>query len=115
MSIKQIFPPAQLVAAWLTMFLVGTELFIMSPLLPMLADDFHTSTTMAGLLVTMFSLTYMMSAPLFGHVSDRIGRKRVLICSLVAFAAANLLTALAPSLPWLLGVRLFAGAAAAGV
>jgi MFS transporter, DHA1 family, putative efflux transporter len=57
----------------------------------------------------------MTSAPLFGYISDRIGRRRVLICSLLAFALANILTAGAANLPSLLAVRLFAGAAAAGV
>jgi predicted MFS family arabinose efflux permease len=109
------FSAAKLIVAWLTMFLVGTELFVFSPLLPMLAADYHVSTAVAGLSVTTFSLSYMVSAPLFGHLSDRIGRRRVLICSLLAFATANLLTASAPNLPSLLAVRLFAGAAAAGV
>jgi predicted MFS family arabinose efflux permease len=107
--------PARLAVAWLTMFLVGTELFVMSPLIPLLAVDFHVPTVAAGLAVTVFSLTYMVSAPLLGHLSDRIGRRRVLSCSLVAFTLANLLTASAPNLPSLLVVRLFAGAAAAGV
>jgi predicted MFS family arabinose efflux permease len=115
MRTTPIAPPVKLAVAWLTMFLVGTELFIFSPLLPILAADYHTSAAMAGLSVTTFSVTYMMSAPLLGHLADRIGRRRVLIWSLVAFAAANLLTALAASLPGLLAVRLFAGAAAAGV
>jgi predicted MFS family arabinose efflux permease len=115
MSIKHIVPAAQLAVAWLTMFIMGTELFVMSPLLPILAADFHISAAMAGLSVTMFSLTYMVGAPLLGHLSDRIGRRRVLIGSLAAFAIANLLTASVASLPWLLAVRLLAGAAAAGV
>ena len=106
---------SKLAVAWLTMFLVGTELFIFSPLLPLLAADYHISAGEAGLLVTIFSLAYMLSAPLFGHVSDRLGRRRVLTCSLLIFAAANLLTALAPDLIWLLAVRLFAGASAAGI
>ncbi len=97
------------------MFLVGTELFVFSPLLPMLAADYEISTIMVGLSVTMFSLTYMVSAPLFGYLSDRVGRRRVLICSLLAFTAANALTAFAVNLPSLLAVRLFAGVAAAGV
>src|ERR1700680_2889843 len=63
----------------------------------------------------MFSLAYMVNAPLFGYFSDRIGRRRVLICSLLAFALANILTAGAENLPSLLAVRLFAGAAAAGI
>ncbi len=106
---------ARLAVAWLTMFLVGTELFVFSPLLPVLAADYHIAPALAGLSVTMFSLAYMVSAPLFGYFSDRIGRRRVLICSLLAFALANILTAGAASLPSLLAVRLFAGTAAAGV
>src|ERR1700720_4226991 len=107
--------PARLAVAWLTMFLVGTDLFVFSPLLPVLATDYHIALSLAGLSVTMFSLAYMVSAPLFGYFSDRIGCRRVLIGSLLAFALANILTAGAASLPWLLAVRLFAGAAAAGV
>lgn len=106
---------AILIVAWLTMFMVGTELFVFSPLLPMLAADYQVSTAAAGLSVTVFSLTYMVSAPLFGRLSDRVGRRRVLICSLLVFAAANLLTAAAANLTMLLAIRVFAGAAAAGV
>src|SRR5207244_9148522 len=65
--------------------------------------------------VTTFSVAYMGIAPLFGYIADRIGRRRVLICSLLAFALANILTASTANLPSLLAVRLFAGAAAAGV
>jgi len=107
--------PARLAVAWLTMFLVGTELFVFSPLLPVLATNFHITLSLAGLSMTMFSLAYMVSAPLFGYFSDRIGCRRVLIGSLLAFALANILTAGAANLPCLLAVRLFAGAAAAGV
>ena len=97
---------AKLAVAWLTMFLVGTELFVFSPLLPVLASDYHVTPALAGLSVTMFSLAYMTSAPLFGYVSDRIGRRRILICSLLAFTLANILTAGAANLPSLLAVRL---------
>ena len=107
--------PARLAVAWLTMFLVGTELFVFSPLLPVLAADYRIAPSVAGLSVTIFSLAYMLSAPLLGYFSDRIGRRRVLIYSLLAFALANILTAGAANLPSLLAVRLFAGAAAAGV
>lgn len=106
---------SRLAVAWLTTFLVGTELFVFSPLLPMLAADYHISASVAGLVVTIFSLTYMSCAPLLGHVSDRIGRRRMLSCALLVFAAANLLTALVPNLPSLLAVRLCAGASAAGI
>ena len=108
-------PLAGLVAGWLTMFVIGTDLFVISPLLPMIAADYRVSPAVAGLSVTVFARTYMVSAPLFGHAADRIGRRRVLIWCLAAFAIANLLTAAAASLYWLLAARFVAGAAAAGV
>jgi predicted MFS family arabinose efflux permease len=115
MKINAMIPPAELAVSWLTMFLVGTELFVFSPLLPTLAVNYDISLNVAGLCVTTFSIAYMISAPLFGHVSDRVGRRQVLVCCLLAFGAANLLTASAVNFPWLLALRLFAGAAAAGV
>ena len=115
MNATRLCPPAGLMAGWLTMFVVGTDLFVVSPLLPMIAADYRVSPTVAGLCVTVFSLTYMVSAPLFGRVADRMGRRRMLVCCLAAFAAANLLTAAAASVIWLLAARVAAGAAAAGV
>src|ERR1700730_11301138 len=115
MDMMRVRPLAGLVTGWLTMFVIGTDLFVVSPLLPMIAADYRVSPAVAGLSVTVFALTYMVSAPLFGHAADRIGRRPVLFCCLAAFAVANLLTAAAASLFWLLAARLLAGAAAAGV
>src|SRR2546429_797040 len=109
MNATRVCPPAGLMVGWLTMFVVGTDLFVVSPLLPMIAADYRVSPTVAGLCVTVFSLTYMVSAPLFGRVADRMGRRRMLVCCLAAFAAANLLTAAAASVIWLLAARVAAG------
>jgi MFS transporter, DHA1 family, putative efflux transporter len=115
MDMMRVRPLAGLVTGWLTMFVIGTDLFVISPLLPMIAADYRVSPAVAGLSVTVFALTYMVSAPLFGHTADRIGRRPVLIFCLTVFAIANLLTAAAAGLFWLLAARLLAGAAAAGV
>src|SRR5229473_839853 len=115
MNALRMGPPASLMVGWLTMFVVGTDLFVVSPLLPMIAADYRVSPAVAGLCVTVFSLSYMVSAPFFGQVADRIGRRRMLVCCLAAFAAANLLTAVAASVIWLLAARVAAGVAAAGV
>lgn len=108
-------PVARLAIGWLTMFVIGTDLFVISPLLPLIAADYQTSPALAGLGVAVFALTYMISAPLLGHLADRIGRRRMLTCCLFGFATANLLTASAANFALLLSARLFAGAAAAGV
>jgi predicted MFS family arabinose efflux permease len=97
------------------MFTVGADLFVVSPLLPLIAGDYAVPPASAGYCVTIFAAAYMLSAPALGHLADRIGRQRVLVWSLWAFVAANLLTAAAGDFTWLLSARCFAGAAAAGV
>jgi predicted MFS family arabinose efflux permease len=105
----------ELAIGWLTMFVIGSDLFVVSPLLPLIATDYASPPAQTGLSVTVFSLSYMLSAPILGHIADRIGHGRVLTYCLCAFASANVLTAAAGSLTWLLVARLCAGAAAAGV
>ena len=106
---------AQLAIAWLTMFVVGSDLFVVSPLLPLISADYAVQPAAAGLSVTVFAVTYTLSAPALGHLADRVGRGRVLTYCLCAFGAANLLTAIAGDFAWLLATRIIAGAAAAGV
>ena len=77
------------------MFVIGIDLFVLSSLLPLIAADYQTSPALAGLGVAVFALAYMFSAPLLGHLADRIGRRRMLTCCLFGFASANLLTATA--------------------
>ena len=108
-------PPWRLACGWITLFVVGTDLFIISPLLPSIAAEFGRSAASTGLSVTVFSLSYLLSAPLFGQLADRIGRRRTLIACLAGFVVANVLTGLAPGFSWLLAARVAAGAAAAGV
>src|SRR5260370_27504163 len=91
--------PARLAVGWLTMFLVGTELFVFSPLLPVLAADYHIAPSLAGLSVTLFSFAYMVSAPLFGYFSDRIGRRRVFVCFLSPLSLAHIFSPPPPQLP----------------
>src|SRR5438270_5983958 len=106
---------AQLAVAWVTMFVVGSDLFVVSPLLPLISADYAVPPAAAGLSVTVFAVAYMLSAPALGHLADRVGRGRVLTCCLCAFGAANLLTAMAGDFTWLLATRIVAGTAAAGV
>jgi predicted MFS family arabinose efflux permease len=110
-----ISPCHKLAVSWFTMFVIGSDLFVVSPLLPSVAADYAIPPASAGLSVTIFTVTYMLSAPFLGRLADRIGRGRVLSYCLGAFGAANLLTATAGGLTGLLLARCLAGAAAAGV
>jgi len=106
---------ARLAIAWCTLFVVGTDLFVVSPLLPLIAGRFDLPAAATGLSVTVFAVTYMIVAPALGRLADRVGRRRVLGCCLAGFAAANLMTAMAPNFAWLLAARVIAGATTAGV
>lgn len=108
-------PHARLAVGWLTLFMVGTDLFIVSPLLPSISREFSVSAALAGLSATVFCVAYMIAAPMLGALADRVGRRATLAVCLIAFGGANLLTALVPDFAWLLGCRIAAGIAAAGV
>jgi predicted MFS family arabinose efflux permease len=105
----------RLAVSWATLFIVGTDLFVVSPILPLIAGDYGVGARGAGLTVMTFALGYVVAAPLFGHLADWLGRRRVLTVCLAVFAAANLLTAEAHFLPAMLAARLLCGIAAAGV
>ncbi|HEY5025602.1 MAG TPA: MFS transporter [Acidimicrobiales bacterium] len=88
---------------------------IVVPLLPLYARRLGAGPASVGLLLAAFSAAQFVSAPLLGRLSDRIGRKPLLIVSLAGTAAASLLTGVAGSL-WLLVVaRVLDGASGGSV
>lgn len=107
--------PSALVVAFVTLLVVGTDLFVVSPLLPAIARQYDVTPGSAGSSVTVFSLAYMVGAPFVGALADRAGRRPVLVAGLAGFAVANLLTAVAPWFVVLLAARLLAGVAASAV
>src|SRR5690349_15545677 len=100
---------------WLTLFLVGTDLFVMSPLLPPITRELGVPAADGGWAVTTFAAAYLVGGPTFGSLADRTSRHRVLAIGLAVFALANLATALVESFALLLAVRAVAGLAASGV
>ncbi|MBK9179366.1 MAG: MFS transporter [Acidimicrobiales bacterium] len=86
---------------WTTVALDLVGFGIVLPILPLYAEDFGASGTVVGLLVASFSIAQLLFAPVWGRVSDRVGRKPVLIVSLVGTAVGSFLTGIAGSL-WVL-------------
>jgi DHA1 family purine base/nucleoside efflux pump-like MFS transporter len=105
----------RILAGFTTLFIIGTDLFVVSPLLPTIARRFEVDAAHAGWMMTAFSLVYMLAAPFLGGLSDASGRRMMIVTGLALFACANALTAWSGSFPVLLGSRLFAGLAAAMV
>ena len=63
-----------------------------------------------GYLMALYAALQIFTAPIFGNLSDRFGRRPILLGSLAAFGVDFLLTGLAPSMAWL-----FVGRAVAGI
>jgi len=71
------------------------------PLLPYYATSFGASSTVVGLLLAANAVTQFVGAPLLGRLSDRYGRRPLLLVSLMGTVAAFLMLGLAKSL-WML-------------
>ena len=88
---------------------------IVLPLLPTYAATFDVSPTAIGFLVTSFSLLQLLAVPVWGALSDRYGRRPVLIVGLLGSTASYVLFALAGSYWALLLSRVVAGAMGATI
>jgi DHA1 family tetracycline resistance protein-like MFS transporter len=83
------------------------------PLLTFYAQEFHATPLQIGLLFSSYSLTQLLFAPLLGRLSDRVGRRPVLLGSIAGSALSYALFAAAPSYAVLLLARSLSGVAAA--
>jgi len=95
------------------LFLFGTETFLVSPLLPTIADDLRVSRAAAASSVTAYVLVYAVCAPFLGVLSDRIGRRQTLLAGAALFVLANAGAALSTGLTELVAARAVSGLAAA--
>ncbi len=86
---------------WTTVALDLIGFGILFPVLARYARDTGASPATAGLLVASFSIAQVVFSPITGRLSDRFGRKPIIILSLTGTAVGSLLTGLAGSL-WLL-------------
>ena len=82
---------------------------IVLPILPLYSEEFTDSETTIGLLVAVFSVMQLVFAPVWGRVSDRVGRKPVIVVSLAGTAIGSLLMGVAWSLPILFAGRIIDG------
>lgn len=96
---------------WLLVFSSASQTMIISPILPMIGEQLSIADGMLGTLVSAYSLMVAVFAILSGPVSDKVGRRRILIlgCGTMAFALA--LHAFVTSYAAFLAVRIFAGSA----
>lgn len=82
---------------------------IILPLLPLYAEQYGASPLTAGMLLASYSLMQLVATPYLGALSDRVGRRPVLIISQVGTVLSFLLLGAANSLPLLFVARIIDG------
>ena len=98
-----------LVVIFLTIFVNLVGFGIIIPLLPFYAETFGASPLVVGLLFAVFSLCQLVAAPILGDLSDRYGRRPILIVSLIGTVISFVMLALAQSITMLFVARIVDG------
>ena len=94
---------------FLTIFVNLIGFGIIIPLLPFYAETFGASPVVIGLLFAVFSLCQLIAAPALGDLSDRRGRRPILIFSLLGTVVSFVMLAMAHSIAMLFLARIVDG------
>jgi len=105
----------QYATIFLTVFVDILGFGIVIPVLPLYAEQFGASPVGIGWLVGIFSLMQFFFAPVWGRLSDRVGRKPVLLIGMLGTVAGYLIMGFAGSFLMLFLARLFSGVAGANI
>ncbi|WP_047155209.1 MFS transporter [Aneurinibacillus tyrosinisolvens] len=97
------------------MFVIGTDTFLISPLLPTLKQEFHVSTEVSGWMVGAYALGYALFALLAGPLSDGWNRKKVMAYGMLSFAITTALCGFAFNFWSMFAFRFLAGISSAFV
>lgn len=95
-------------------FLDAVGFGLLMPIMPALLEDvaglnLSNGAAIAGLLLSAFALMQFLFAPVLGGLSDRFGRRPVLLIALLGFAIDSFIMAWAPTLTWLFIARIISG------
>src|SRR5262245_25589425 len=88
-----------LVIILITIFIDLIGFGIVIPVLPLYAERYGASETTVGILLATYSAMQFVFAPILGRLSDRVGRRPVLLLSLIGTSVGFFLMGLAPRMP----------------
>ena len=95
------------------MFAIGTDSFVVAGILPEVSKSLGVPISVAGQMVTLYALSYALLSPVVAATAAHWPRKRLPLAGLAVFVLGNLVTAVAPTIEWVLASRLIAGLGAA--
>ena len=91
------------------MFLVMVGFGIIIPVIPFYAEEMGATPTQLGLLMAVYSLMQFLFAPMWGRISDRIGRKPVIMIGILGLSLSFFLMAISTQLWMLFAARIIGG------
>ncbi|SDC55117.1 Predicted arabinose efflux permease, MFS family [Paenibacillus sp. UNCCL117] len=98
---------------FLIMFVIGTDTFLISPLIPTLQDLFQIPTEYSGWMVGSYALGYAIFALIAGPLSDGWDRKKVMLSGMICFSVSTVLCGFATGFWSMFFFRFLAGVSAA--
>ncbi len=104
-----------LLVLFITIFIDLLGFGIIIPILPIYADELGAPSWVIGLIAASFSFMQFVFAPFWGRLSDRIGRRPVLLYSIFLVALSYLLFANSNTILLLFAARMLAGIGAANI
>ena len=90
-------------------FAIGTSEFASMTLLPFIANDFQVTQPLAGHAISAYALGVVIGSPVIMVLGVRLPRRALLVALAAFIGIANALSAIAPSLPWLVFFRFLSG------
>lgn len=94
-------------------FFIGMDSLVVSPLIPDIAKATETPMERGGWLITSYALFYGLTAPLFGPISDKFGRKQMIVTGMFIFSIGTFCTGLSQNFNTILVFRALTGLAGA--
>lgn len=98
---------------FMVFFSIGCDTYIVSPLISTITSDLNINISYGGYLVTSYSISYVIFSLLLGPISDKIGRKKMIMIGMSLFCIASFYTGLSKNYIMLLVARGFSGIGAA--
>ncbi|MNI22712.1 Inner membrane transport protein YnfM [compost metagenome] len=92
---------------------VMSSLYVTLPLISLFSDLFGISSTQAAVAGSIFSLGFAIGCLIYGALSDKYGRKKVIFIGLIALTVISLVLGMVQSFTWIIVLRGLQGAAAA--
>lgn len=103
------FRNTNLAILFFTMVVMMLGFGIVIPIMPFYVEQFGAGGSELGLMMAIFSIMQFIFSPIWGDLSDRFGRKPVMVAGVLGSAVSMLLFAVAPNFGWLIASRALGG------